>query len=133
MCSYGGIEPIIWAIESFPPKVLTLVEHMQMNSTQIFLIGCSQCPPCSWGLGHHSTLCWQCVHTSLGSYTLCVINPYNITSNEDNAYLWFPLAFQVQYRDFYLLFYHLNAFSCGLQGSPVANKYQMWSGSIYFE
>ena len=66
MCSYGGIEPIIWAIESFPPLPVTLVEHMQMNSTQIFLIGCSQRPPCSWGLGHHSVLCWQCVHTSLG-------------------------------------------------------------------
>ena len=95
MCSYGRIEPIIWAFESFPPLPVTLVEHMQMNSTQIFLIGCSQCPSCSWGLGHHSTLCWQCVHTYLGSYTLCVINPYNITSNEDNASMWSPLAFQV--------------------------------------
>ena len=28
MHSYGGIEPIIWAIESFPPLPVTLVEHM---------------------------------------------------------------------------------------------------------
>ena len=40
MHSYGRIEPIFWVIESFPPKALILVEHMQMNSTQILLIGC---------------------------------------------------------------------------------------------
>ena len=34
--------------------------------------------------------------------------------------MWFPLAFQVQYRDLYLLFYHLNELPCGLQGVPVA-------------
>ena len=61
MHSYGGIEPIFQAIESFPPLPVTLVEHMIMNSTQIFPIGCSQCPSCTWGLGHHSVLCWQCV------------------------------------------------------------------------
>ena len=55
-------------------KPVTLVEHMQMNSTQISLIGCSQRPSCSWGLSHHSVLCWQCVHTSLGAhsrYSIC--------------------------------------------------------------
>ena len=34
--------------------------------------------------------------------------------------MWFPLAFQVQYRDFYLFFYHLFVILCGLQGVPVA-------------
>ena len=34
--------------------------------------------------------------------------------------MWFPLAFQVQYRDFYLLFYHLFVIPSGLQGVPVA-------------
>ena len=34
--------------------------------------------------------------------------------------MWFPLAFQVQYRDLYLLFYHLNVLPCGLQGVPEA-------------
>ena len=58
MHSYGGIEPIFWAIESFPPLPVTLVEHMKMR----------QCPYCSWGLGHHCVLCWQCVHTSLGTH-----------------------------------------------------------------
>ena len=38
--SYGRIGPIFWAIESFPPKAMTLVEHMLMNSSQISLIGC---------------------------------------------------------------------------------------------
>ena len=98
MCSYGGIEPIIWAFKSFPPLPVTLVEHMQMNSTQIFLIGCSQHPLCSWGLGHHSVLCWQCVHTSLGAHIHYVFK-FTIFQceqlNEDNAYMWSPLAFQV--------------------------------------
>ena len=98
MHSYGGIEPIIWAIESFPPLPVTLVEHMQMNSTQIFLIGCSQHPSCSWGLGHHSVLCWQCVHTSLGAHIHYVFKLVIFQCeqlNEDNANMWSPLAFQV--------------------------------------
>ena len=98
MCSYGRIEPIIWAIKSFPPLPVTLVEHMQMNSTQIFLIGCSQRPSCSWGLGHHSVLCWQCVHTSLGThipYVFKLIIFQCEQLNEDNANMWSPLAFQV--------------------------------------
>ena len=33
--------------------------------------------------------------------------------------MWFPFAFQVQYNDFYLLFYHLYVLPCGLQGVPV--------------
>ena len=56
-------------------------------------------------------------------YTLCykiLCISYNITSNEDNASMWFPLTLQVQYRDFYLLFYHLNRILCGLQGVAVA-------------
>ena len=33
--------------------------------------------------------------------------------------MWFPLAFQVQYEDLYLLFYYLNELPCSLQGVPV--------------
>ena len=118
MCSYGKIGPIIWTIESFPPKPLTLVEHMQMNSTQICLIGCHFRPLLFKDFSPSLDLVLaMCAH-HLGSYTLCVINPYNITSNEDNASMWFPLAFKVQYEDLYLLFYHLNRLPCGLQGVP---------------
>ena len=55
--SYGRIGQIFWAIESFPPKVLTLVEHMLMNSTQISLIECHFRSPCSRLLGLHLTWC----------------------------------------------------------------------------
>ena len=44
----------------------------------------------------------MCAH-HLDTYTLCVINLLNTTSNEDNAFMWLPLAFQVQYRDFYFI------------------------------
>ena len=46
---------------------LTLVEHMQNISSQIFLIGCSRHPLESWAVVPQSVLCWQCVHIILGA------------------------------------------------------------------
>ena len=72
--SYGGIEPIFWAIESFPPKSLTLVEHMQMNSTQILSDWMSLSPLLFQDFSPSLDLVLaMCAH-HLGSYTLCVIN-----------------------------------------------------------
>ena len=45
--------------------------------------------------------------------------------------MWFPLAFQVQYRDFYLLFYHLNGLPCSLQGVPEAFCHITVSGTVF--
>ena len=65
----------------------------------------------------------MCAH-HLGSYTLCVINSiyFHTTLQAMKIMLicGFPLAFQVQYRDLYLLFYYLNGLPYGLQGVPVA-------------
>ena len=57
----------------------------------------------------------MCAHHFRHPYILCVkIN--NISMSEDNALIWFPLAFHVYYCGFLHLFY---AFSCGLQGVPI--------------
>ena len=103
MYSYGSIEPIFWAIESFPPLLVTLVEHMQMR----------QCPYCFWCLGHHSVLCWECVHTSLGAHIHSVSKFmifYNISMwyNSIKTMLICGLHWHSRYSivDFYIFLMH---------------------------
>ena len=109
-CSYGRIEPIIWTIESFPPLPVTLVEHMQMNSTQISLIGSSQRSSCSWGLGHYSVL-WltMCAHLFRHPYTLCVqISNISMWNNSMKIMLICGLHWHYRYSivDFYIVLLH---------------------------
>ena len=106
---YWKILSIFWVIDRFHPLPVTLVEHMLMNSITNPLTGCSQHPSCSWGLGHHSTMCWQYVHTisdtyihSVSKFIICC----NISITKDNANMWSALAFQVQYSGFLIFLMH---------------------------
>ena len=75
---------------------MTLVEHLQMNSTTISLIGCPKCSLDFWALGLHSVMCWQCVHTIVGVYmhSMFKFNIFDISIfTEENAIVWSPLAF----------------------------------------
>ena len=77
-------------------------------SPQIFLIGWPIMPPWFLGSGHSvDSVLAMCAHP-LGNH-LCQIYVFHQSSiTEDNAYMWLPLAFQVQYLDFYICFIALH-------------------------
>ena len=92
--SYGRIEPIFWAIESFPPKLWHLLNICKWIQHRSFWLDVTFTPlvpglqPFTWLGASNVCTSFRCL------YTLCYkfhIFSYNITSNEDNAYMCFHL------------------------------------------
>ena len=77
---------------------MTLVELMQMNSIQLTPDWSAYCAPLFLGIGYSVDLSLaMCAHplgTPMHFMPKSIIFIYIITQ-EDNAFVWFPLAFQV--------------------------------------
>ena len=84
-------------------KEIALVEHMQMNS-------CQSSPDLSdWMVYHAPLIPWFWTFSWLCTSNVCTPKIHIFVSQEDNAFMLFPLTFQVLYLDFDISFnaYHV--------------------------